>query len=91
MLKLAARETGREASHYGPAGRTASCSGLTLVAVVGSGLSCGALFAFSSFVMRALAKLTGPEGIRSMQAINGQAPMPAFMTALLGTGISAPC
>jgi uncharacterized membrane protein len=61
--------------------------GLTLVAALGSGLSAGALFAFSSFVMRALAELRPPEGIRAMQSINVFAPTPMFMTALIGTGV----
>lgn len=60
---------------------------LTLLAVIGSGLSAGALFAFSSFVMQALAMLPPGDGIRAMQAINERAPTPAFMTALLGTGV----
>jgi uncharacterized membrane protein len=60
---------------------------LTLVAALGCGLSAGALFAFSSFVMRALAELQPPEGIRAMQSINVFAPTPVFMTALFGSGL----
>ncbi len=60
---------------------------LTLAAVLGCGLSAGALFGFSSFVMQALAALRAPEGIRAMQSINVLAVTPVFMTALFGTGV----
>jgi uncharacterized membrane protein len=61
---------------------------LTFVAALGCGLSAGALFAFSSFVMRALARLPAAQGIAAMQSINVMAPTPAFMTALFGTGLA---
>ena len=60
---------------------------LTLVAALGCGLSAGALFAFSSFVMQALARLAPGRGNEAMQQINVTAPTPAFMTALFGTGL----
>jgi uncharacterized membrane protein len=59
---------------------------LTLVTALGCGLSAGALFAFSSFVMKALARLPAPQGIAAMQSINVVAVTPVFMTALFGTG-----
>jgi uncharacterized membrane protein len=62
---------------------------LTFVAALGCGLSAGALFAFSSFVMKALARLEAPQGIAAMQSINVQAPTPAFMTALFGSAVAA--
>jgi uncharacterized membrane protein len=58
---------------------------LTLVTALGCGLSAGALFAFSSFVMKALARLHPPQGISAMQSINVMAVTPVFMTALFGT------
>ncbi len=61
---------------------------LTLVTALGCGLSAGALFAFSSFVMRALARLPTAQGIAAMQSINVQAVTPAFMTALFGTAVA---
>jgi uncharacterized membrane protein len=61
---------------------------LTLGTALGSGLTAGAFFAFSSFVMKALARLTPAEGTRAMQAINIEAPTPVFMTALFGTGLA---
>jgi uncharacterized membrane protein len=58
---------------------------LTFVTALGCGLSAGALFAFSSFVMQALARLPAAQGIVAMQSINVVAVTPAFMTALFGT------
>jgi uncharacterized membrane protein len=59
--------------------------GLTLVTALGCGLTAGALYAFSSFVMPALARLPAAQGIAAMQSINVMAPTPPFMTAFLGT------
>jgi uncharacterized membrane protein len=61
---------------------------LTLIAALGCGLSAGALFAFSSFVMAALARLQPPQGIAAMQSINVLAVTPVFMIALFGTGLA---
>jgi uncharacterized membrane protein len=58
---------------------------LTLVAALGCGLNAGVLFAFSSFVMGALARLPSARGIEAMNSINVVAVTPAFMTALFGT------
>jgi uncharacterized membrane protein len=55
------------------------------VAALGCGLNAGVFFAFSSFVMKALARLRPARGIAAMQAINVVAVTPAFMTALFGT------
>ena len=60
---------------------------LTLVTALGCGLSAGVLFAFSSFVMRALARVPAPQGIAAMKSINVEAVTPVFMTALFGTGL----
>jgi uncharacterized membrane protein len=61
---------------------------LTLITALGCGLSAGALFAFSSFVMQALARLPPARGIEAMQSINVMAPTPVFMTALFGTAVA---
>src|SRR3712207_1017938 len=61
---------------------------LTLITALGCGLSAGALFAFSSFVMRALARLPAAQGIAAMQSINVVAVTPVFMTALFGTAVA---
>lgn len=61
---------------------------LTFVAALGCGLSAGALFAFSSFVMKALARLPAPRGIAAMNSINVMAVTAAFMTAVFGTALA---
>ena len=43
---------------------------LSFVAAHGCGLIAGTFFAFSVFVMRALASIAAPAGIAAMQAIN---------------------
>ena len=60
---------------------------LTLVAALGCGLNAGSLFAFSSFVMPALARVTPAVGVTAMQSMNKLAVTPAFMTALFGTAL----
>ena len=61
---------------------------VTLVTALGCGLSAGALFAFSSFVMKALARLPVAQGIAAMNSINVVAVTPVFMTALFGTAVA---
>jgi uncharacterized membrane protein len=61
---------------------------LTLVAALGCGLNAGVFFAFSSFVMKALARLQPAQGVAAMQAINVAAVTPAFMAALFGTAVA---
>jgi uncharacterized membrane protein len=58
---------------------------LTLFSVLGSALMAGAFFAFSTFVMKALARLTPPQGIAAMQSINLAVINPWFLTPFLGT------
>jgi uncharacterized membrane protein len=58
---------------------------LTLVAALGCGLMAGVFFAFSSFVMKALARLPAAEGIVAMQSINIAVINPLFLAAFLGT------
>jgi uncharacterized membrane protein len=58
---------------------------LTLVAALGCGLMAGVFFAFSAFVMKALARLPPSEGIAAMQSINVAVLNPWFMSAFLGT------
>jgi uncharacterized membrane protein len=61
---------------------------LTLITALGCALSAGALFAFSSFVMSALARLPATQGIAAMNSINVVAVTPAFMTALFGAAVA---
>lgn len=58
-------------------------------AAVGSGITAGVYFAFSTFVMRALDDLPGDRSIQAMQAINRRAVTPLFMTALFGTAAAS--
>jgi uncharacterized membrane protein len=59
-----------------------------LAAALGCGLSAGVFFAFSAFVMSALARLPAAQGIAAMQSINRLAVTPVFMTALFGTALA---
>jgi uncharacterized membrane protein len=61
---------------------------LTAAAALGCGLNAGVFFAFSSFVMKALARLQPAQGIAAMQSINVVAVTPAFMGALFGTALA---
>ena len=58
---------------------------LKLFSAVGCGLIAGVFFAFSTFVMSALARLQASHGIAAMQSINITAINPLFMTVLFGT------
>ena len=59
--------------------------GVTLTAAIGSALVAGVFYAFSTFVMRALARLPAHEGLAAMQAINVAVINPLFMGLFLGT------
>nr|WP_242025372.1 anthrone oxygenase family protein [Leptolyngbya sp. FACHB-36] len=58
---------------------------LKLFSALGCGLIAGVFFAFSAFVMNALARLQPAQGIAAMQSINITVINPLFMTAFLGT------
>lgn len=58
---------------------------LTLIAALGCGLIAGVFFAFSSFVMRALARIPAAEGMAAMQSINIVVLNPAFLGVFVGT------
>src|SRR5687767_10674164 len=58
---------------------------LTLCAALGCGLIAGVFFAFSAFVMKALARLPAAEGIAAMQSINVAVINPLFLGVFLGT------
>lgn len=66
-------------------------SALTTAAVIatalGAALIGGVFFAFSSFVMPALAKLAPPQGIAAMQSINVVVINRSFLGAFFGTGV----
>ncbi len=57
------------------------------VALLGSALIGGVFFTFSSFVMKALARVPSAEGIAAMQSINVVVINPSFMGAFMGTAV----
>ena len=58
---------------------------LTLLAALGCAMMAGVFFAFSAFVMKALARLPAEQSIAAMQAINVAAVTLALMATLFGT------
>ena len=58
---------------------------LTLLATLSTALMGGVFFAFSTFVMKALARLPISQGIGAMQSINLTAVSPVFMVAFFGS------
>lgn len=60
----------------------------TLATALGCGLVAGVFFAFSGFVMKALARLHPAQGVAAMQAINVAAVGFTFMAALFGTAVA---
>lgn len=59
----------------------------TLVSALGTGIVGGVFFAFSSFLMKSLAKIAPSQGIAAMQSINVVVINPTFMLALFGTAV----
>ena len=57
---------------------------LTLITALGCGLVAGVFYAFSTFVMKALARLPAAQGIAAMQSINVVVINPWFMTVFFG-------
>jgi uncharacterized membrane protein len=58
----------------------------TFLVTLGCALVGGVFFAFSNFIMAALARLPPREGMAAMQSINVTVITPLFMLALFGTG-----
>jgi uncharacterized membrane protein len=61
---------------------------LTLLSALGCGLIGGVFFAFSTFVMRALAALPPAQGIAAMKSVNIAVLNPMFLGVFLGTTVS---
>jgi uncharacterized membrane protein len=59
---------------------------LVILCALGSGAIGGVFFAFSNFVMPALARLAPAEGIHAMQAINVTVLNRLFLGTFMGTG-----
>jgi uncharacterized membrane protein len=57
------------------------------MALLGSALVGGIFFAFSSFIMKALADVPAAEGIGAMQSINVVVINPSFLGAFFGTAV----
>jgi len=60
-------------------------SWIIVAALTGAGVVTGLLFAFSNFVMRALAKLPNEQAMSAMQQINEKIINPIFLLFFLGT------
>ncbi|MFF2092300.1 DUF1772 domain-containing protein [Paenibacillus sp. NPDC058174] len=60
---------------------------LTYGSALGSGLIAGIFFAFSTFVMKALAKLPAEQGIAAMQSINTTILQTLFGLVFMGTAL----
>jgi uncharacterized membrane protein len=61
---------------------------LTLVTALGCGLVAGFFFAFSTCVMKALARQPAAQGLAAMQSINVMVLNPLCMGAIFGTGVA---
>jgi uncharacterized membrane protein len=60
---------------------------LVFAAAIGSGLIAGIFYAFSSFVMPALARLPAEQGAAAMKSINITVITPSFMIVFVGTAL----
>jgi uncharacterized membrane protein len=60
---------------------------LTFLAAISCGLAAGIFYAFSSLVMRALARIPAPAGIAAMQSINVSVVNPWFIAAFFGPAL----
>jgi uncharacterized membrane protein len=60
---------------------------LAFAAALGSALVAGMFYAFSSFVMRALARLAPAEAVAAMNSINVVVITPSFMLVFVGTAL----
>ncbi len=58
---------------------------LVIAAITGAGIVTGLLFAFSNFIMRALAEVQQMHGMLAMQLINKKIINPVFLLFFLGT------
>ncbi len=56
-----------------------------IMTLVGSALVAGIFFAFSSFIMKALARLPASQGMAAMQSINVVVLNPIFLGVFMGT------
>jgi uncharacterized membrane protein len=64
-----------------------SLPALTFLAALSCGLSAGIFYAFSSLVMRALARIPSPAAIAAMQSINVSVINPWFIAGFFGPAL----
>ena len=62
---------------------------LALFSALGGGLMAGTFYAFSTFVMKGLARVPSAQGIAAMQSINITVINPWFMAAFMGTAAAS--
>lgn len=62
---------------------------LVLVSCIGAGTVGGVFFAFSTFVMKALAQLPASQGVAAMQRINKVVLNPVFLGVFMGSALLA--
>ena len=62
---------------------------LALITCIGAGAVGGVFFAFSAFVMKALAQLPPSHGVAAMQRINVVVLNPVFLGVFMGTALLA--
>ena len=62
---------------------------LAFVAALGAGVVAGVFYAFSTFVMKALARRPHPEGMAAMQSINVAVINPMFLGVFPGTAATS--
>ena len=60
-----------------------------ILALIGCALIGGIFFAFSSFIMKALARLPSSEGMLAMQSINVVVLNPLFLGLFIGTALTS--
>lgn len=60
---------------------------LEIIAIVGAGLTAGIFYAFSTFVMAALARIPPEQGIAAMNSINVTVINPWFFAVFFGTPV----
>ena len=62
-------------------------SALAILAMLGSALIGGVFFTFSSFIMKALARVPSSAGMAAMQSINEVVINPSFLGSFIGTAL----
>ena len=62
---------------------------VVITTLLGSALVGGIFYAFSSFIMKALARVPAPEGIAAMQSINVVVLNPSFLGLFMGTAATS--